>query len=321
MILSILKVIGIVFLVILVLLILIVGIVLFVPIRYRFDARYESKPDADVLVRWSPILLKVIVNYHEGNFVYIIRMLGGVVMTNQDIPLSWIGRRFFSSRDTSLDDNETDGVIYEKDQAVETKEQKDFVVLDDEILLVDPKDNMDDMEKSHSKEVTQIEAKSKKIFKKKKSKQSLIKRIRAKIESIRQKLKQLIEKLKKLNDKKDALLKVYHSKRFEVAKKDVIRYIKTLWKIIKPQRLEGYIHFGMNDPASTGQVLGIMAMFLVWYDEYLQVVPDFEKSCLDGYLKGNGKFRLFPIVKMIFKIMFNKNLIKVIKKVQTIIEA
>jgi len=188
-------------------------------------------------------------------------------------------------------------------------------------LLVDPKDNMDDMEKSHSKEVTQIEAKSKKIFKKKKSKQSLIKRIRAKIESIRQKLKQLIEKLKKLNDKKDALLKVYHSKRFEVAKKDVIRYIKTLWKIIKPQRLEGYIHFGMNDPASTGQVLGIMAMFLVWYDEYLQVVPDFEKSCLDGYLKGNGKFRLFPIVKMIFKIMFNKNLIKVIKKVQTIIEA
>ena len=106
MILSILKIIGIILLIVLALLILILGILLFVPIRYQFDAKYEEKPDADVLVRWSPILLKVIVNYHEGKLVYIIRMLGGVVMTNQDIPLSWIGRKFFSSSDDEEYDDE-----------------------------------------------------------------------------------------------------------------------------------------------------------------------------------------------------------------------
>jgi len=50
-------------------------------------------------------------------------------------------------------------------------------------------------------------------------------------------------------------------------------------------------------------------------------LPDFEKKCLDGNLKGKGKIFLFPIVKLILKVILNKNLIKVTKKVQTIIEA
>ena len=323
MILSILKVIGIIFLVILALLILILGILLFVPIRYQFDAKYEEKPDADVLVRWSPILLKVIVNYHEGKLVYIIRMLGGVVMTNQDIPLSWIGRKFFSSSDDEEHDDATDNIQVEgKLERTDTQKQTNFVVLEDEIELAGPKvAKNEDTTRLQNKEISSGEVQDKVLVKKRKPRQSIFKKIKRKIKAFKEKVIQIIEKLKQLNNKREALLKVYHSKRFEVAKKDAITYIKTLWMIIKPKRLEGYVHFGLNDPASTGQVLGILAMFLVWYDDFLQIVPDFEKSCVDGYLKGNGKFRLFPIVKLLIKIILNKNLIKVIKKVQTIIEA
>lgn len=339
MILSILKVIGIILLVILLLLIFILGIFLFAPIRYQFDAKYEEKPDADVLVRWSPILLKVIVNYHEGNFVYIIRMFGGVVMTNQDISLSWIGRRFFSSKDDEVS-RENDGGQTKRDSDNQRKTKKDFVVLDDEIELWESENKQlamkDGLQKGNNGKALEDEAdkstqepqkleitssKKLRIKKEKKPRKSFIKTIRNKVQSIKRKIKDIINKLKRLNEKKDALLKVYHSKRFEVAKKDAIVYIKTLWGIIKPKKLEGYVHFGLNDPASTGQVLGILATFLVWYDHYLQIAPDFEKACVDGYLKGNGKFFLFPITKLIIKILFNKNLIKVIKKVQTIIEA
>ncbi len=323
MILSILKVIGIIFLVILALLILILGILLFVPIRYQFDAKYEEKPDADVLVRWSPILLKVIVNYHEGKLVYIIRMLGGVVMTNQDIPLSWIGRKFFSSSDDEEYDDATDNIQIEgKQERTDTQKQTNFVVVEDEIEMVGPEvDKNEGTTQLQKREVSSGEVQEKVLVKKRKLRQSIFKKIKRKIKAFKAKVIQIIEKLKQLNDKREALLKVYHSKRFEVAKKDAITYIKTLWMIIKPKRLEGFVHFGLNDPASTGQVLGILAMFLVWYDGFLQIVPDFEKSCVDGYLKGNGKFRLFPIVKLLIKIILNKNLIKVIKKVQTIIEA
>ncbi len=321
MILSILKVIGIIFLVIFALLILILGILLFVPIRYQFDAKYEEKPDADVLVRWSPIWLKVIVNYHEGKLVYIIRMLGGVVMTNQDIPLSWIGRKFFSSSDDENYDDKTDSIQVDgKKQKDASKKQTDFVVIQDEIELVTSKYTKNEGTiQLQNRETSSVEVQDKTIVKK--PRQSIFKKIKRKINAFKEKVHQIIEKLKQLNDKREALLKVYHSKRFEVAKKDAITYIKTLWMIIKPKRLEGYVHFGLSDPASTGQVLGILAMFFVWYDAFLQIVPDFDKSCIDGYLKGNGKFRLFPIVKLLIKIILNKNLIKVIKKVQTIIEA
>lgn len=62
-------------------------------------------------------------------------------------------------------------------------------------------------------------------------------------------------------------------------------------------------------------------MFLPLYQGFLDVQPDFEKKCLDGNLKGKGKIYLFSIVKLALKVIFNKNLIKVTKKVQTIIEA
>lgn len=321
MILSILKIIGIILLIVLALLILILGILLFVPIRYQFDTQYDEKPDADVLVRWSPILLNVIVNYHEGKFVYIIRMLGGVVMTNQDIPLSWIGRKFFSSSDDEENSDEKKDGIWEEQTKQNTKAQTDFVVLEDEIEMVTPETVENEaIAQLQKKEDSDVEA-DKVVTGKRKKKHSFFKKISRKIQNFKQKICDIIEKLKTMNDKKNALLKVYHSKRFEVAKRDAVAYIKTLWLIIKPKKLEGYVHFGLNDPATTGQVLGVLAMFLVWYDEFLQIVPDFEKSCIEGYLKGNGKFRLFPIVKLLIKIILNKNLIKVIKKVQTIIEA
>lgn len=327
MILSILKIIGIVLLVILALLILILGIILFVPIRYRFAGEYEKKPQADILVKWSPILLKATVNYKDDKLEYVVRMLGGVVMTNLDIPLSWIGRKFFSSDgedDYDYDDeSDEDDIIPTSPQSkrgLKKKEsaKKDFVILDDEIELERPQADTEKLEADNRS--TMIDKGSEKS-KHKKPKQSVVKKIRQKIQDIKRKIQHFIEKMKKLNEKREALLTVYHHKRFEVAKRDVIAYIKILWDIIKPKHLEGRIHFGMNDPASTGQALGVMAMFLVWYHDFLRIEPDFEKACFDGNLKGNGKIRLFSVVKLVIKVLLNKNLIKVIKKVQTIIEA
>ena len=49
--------------------------------------------------------------------------------------------------------------------------------------------------------------------------------------------------------------------------------------------------------------------------------PDFEKACFDGNLRGKGKIYLGAVLILLLKIVWNKNLIKVTKKVQTIIEA
>ncbi len=293
MIISILKIIGIIILIILLLLIFILSVLLFVPIRYRFVGSYDEKADVDVSVKWMPIFLNAILTYKDNNLVYIIKMYGGVIMTNQDLPLSWIGRKI---------------------QAATEKGTKD-----DEVVLED----VEDVTNPNLSEVvfeTNEQQVSKRTTKKKK-KQSVFLRIKEKIHAIIDKVRFWSKKLKELKEKKDALLKVYHHKRFEVAKNDAIRYIKELWRGIKPRKLEGRIHFGLEDPATTGQLLGVLSMFLVWYYDYIKIEPDFEKACFDGELSFRGKIRLFTLFKIIIKIIFNKNLIKVVKKVQTIIES
>lgn len=324
MILSVLKIIGMVLLVILALLILILGTILFVPIHYRFDGEYVERANLDAQVKWNPVLLKISAYYHNDKFEYVIRMFGGVIMTNQDIPLSWIGRKIsaFSNTTQSKEENfeqvESPTQNVSENQKEDSQKQEKMQRMEEISTQNAQVKNNTENENNVTKKNLNGEKQDKR--RRKESKRFIFKNIHDKINEIRRRILQIIEKLKTLNEKREQLLKVYHSKRFEIAKKDVWIYVKKLWKMIKPKKLEGYIHFGLKDPASTGQVLAGMSMFLMFYDKFLKIVPDFEKACFDGFFRGKGKIRLFPILKLLIEIRFNKNLIKVIKKVQTIIE-
>lgn len=71
----------------------------------------------------------------------------------------------------------------------------------------------------------------------------------------------------------------------------------------RPRVLKGEILFGFNDPAMTGQVVGMISnlYFLYQYDK-LQICPDFESE--EAYLKGhiNGKGYVQGIYVIIFSI-------------------
>ncbi|MBE5923503.1 MAG: DUF2953 domain-containing protein [Lachnospiraceae bacterium] len=307
MILVVLKVIGIILLVILALIIFILSLVLFVPIRYRFSGEYFEKPDAEAVVKYAPVALNAKVQYRQDKLEYTVRLFGGVIMTNTGAKLSWLGRKLglATSDEEAYDDTSFDDLpaTVTNTESVNTYTQTD--------------------EKSDTNQSADIKTDSYDTAEqiKQEKKKSIFEIIKETFNAFIEKIKEIKDKLAKLNKKKEDLLRVYHSKRFEVAKKDVIKYIKQLLKAIKPKHLEGRIHFGMDDPALTGEILGGASLFLPLYDEFLDINPDFEKQCFDGILKGDGKIRLCSIVKIGLKVLFNKNLIKVTKKVQTIIEA
>ncbi len=305
MILSILKIIGIILLIIIGLLIFILGLALLVPIRYQFEGNYQGMLDGEADVRWAPVMFKASVCIRNNRLEYIVKLFGGIVMTNTDKKISWIGRKFFSFEDdleTKEEDFQDETVRKEPDEA-EDKLQGELL---GEAFI------KKDTEKKEEKEETKKERK-KNI--------SVFDKFRRILKRWKEKWNLFLKKIKEIGKKKEDLLKVYHSKRFELAKKDIKSYLKRIFRIIKPDKLEGFVHFGMEDPAVTGQILGIAAMLLPLYQGFLTIDPDFTKSCLDGTLKGKGKIFLFSIVKLAFKVILNKNLIKVTKKVQTILEA
>lgn len=306
MIITILKIIGIILLIIFGLLIFIIGLLLFLPIRYRFDGTYENTLNGKVLIKWAPVLLKADITFLNGKPLYVIKLFGGIIKTNTGKKLSWIGRRFFT-----FDEDESEKTVAEEEKV----EQAEPSFHSENI-----KDGNAKMK--HKKTEETADNQTKKLSSSiKKKKSSLFYKIKRKLASVKRKWNNFLKKLRVLKEKREELLKVYHSKRFEMAKKDVILYLKELFQIIKPDKLEGNMQFGFEDPALTGKVLGIAAMLLPFYNKFLTIQPDFTEKHLEGYLKGKGKIYLFSLLALIIKVKFNKNLIKVIKKVQTIIEA
>lgn len=359
MILTILKVIGIILLVLLLLIILILALVLLIPIRYRFSAEYFNKPDVLATVRYALVGLNAQVSYGDNGLQYTVRALGGVIMTNTGAKLSWLGRKIAGGGNAEADKAEVNNAGNSSDAlTTNDQESQDLVsdiTNDENISTVEKEsvksdgaikqedtiqdiafteiqenntiDKLKDNHKSNKDKTSDNKTdkdnkkKNKDNKKDKKDRRPLTEIINEKIDLIKEKYNDIKEKLTKLNKKKDKLIKVFKSKRFETAKADVIKYIKQLLSAIKPKHLEGRVHFGMDDPATTGEILGGLAVALPLYGGFLEIRPDFENKVIEGLLKGYGRIRLWSIVKIALKVLFNRNLMTVIKKVKSIAEA
>lgn len=309
MILSILKVIGMILLILIGLLIFILGILLFVPIRYQFEGSYQEVLDGEACIKWAPVFFKVFINVKNNQPEYVVKLFGGVVMTNTDAKISWLGRKLFSASEEKSAKKAEKGYIHDSNTSLNDSGG------------IKESDNVDSESKTVKKEIVPTKTTEDNSRKKRKKRASFLEKMRRFISKWKKRWMDFWKKLKVIGKKKDELLRVYHSKRFEMAKKDVKVYLKEIFSIIKPDKLEGYLHFGLEDPAGTGQMLGVVAMIYPLYQGFLTVSPDFTEKCLDGTLKGKGKIFLFFIVKLAIKVILNKNLIKVTKKVQTILEA
>ena len=69
-----------------------------------------------------------------------------------------------------------------------------------------------------------------------------------------------------------------------------------LFRHIRPKSAKGTLVFGTGDPCMTGQLLGILALFMPLYGNYMQIVPDFEQRCIQADFKAKGKMQLYKLL-------------------------
>ena len=87
-------------------------------------------------------------------------------------------------------------------------------------------------------------------------------------------------------------------------------------KHIRPKKISGYVRFGMEDPASTGQLLGAAGILFPLIPEKLKLIPDFENPCLEADVTVRGRILLFVLLKNGLAVYRNRSVQKVIKKFQ-----
>ena len=132
----------------------------------------------------------------------------------------------------------------------------------------------------------------------------------------------IVSKLKNIYNKLVSLHKKY---RYVMDMKDDTRVRngisyakKKLFLVIKrvlPKKLEGRIAFGMEDPATTGYIMGGACLFYGLWCRNFSLEPDFENKKLEADISLKGRLVMALLVIPAVKVWFNKDIKYIRRKV------
>ena len=131
------------------------------------------------------------------------------------------------------------------------------------------------------------------------------------------------EKYSKFERIKNAIVEIIEDEKFF---KDIAFFKKHLLKILKaflPKKIEGWLDYGMADPATTGKITAILGMLYGMYAENFDFTPDFETDItyVRGEFKLKGCFCLIYILGQLLRMVFSFHFIRVFKRYKKIMAA
>lgn len=313
----ILKALGILFLVLLFLVLLIVCTVLFLPFCYRAQVLKEEEGFACVKasgrVSWLFGAVALTASYEEQNPEAQILLFGASLET-------WKRRlkkiRRGEASVSRTEENETENAL----EAEKTAEQK----------APDQKEKQQKVtaQKEQPEQEQEPDA----------PKKSILERFFGRIEYLPEKLLNLVSRLlqtafrllelpfrllekleqkiqagRRLKRKWESVKKFFRSKMFREAllhaKKEVLYFLKKA----APKKVTGTVRFGFDDPALTGETLGILGMIYGKLPKDLSVQPDFEQEILRGDVRMKGSFQAVTAAGIALRLFRDQNLRKTIR--------
>lgn len=177
-----------------------------------------------------------------------------------------------------------------------------------------------DIELGENKTETKKDIKQNK--KNNKQKKSLWKNIVSKLKCLMQSPKKIADTFKKVSD---AVKKIFAAVRSGKEKAVLVKEfvfgrecldfvcvvrdnVLHLWRHIKPKLLRIDMTIGFDDPAVTGQVLGVIAAFCGAAGMMPCVTPDFEKRVFESDIEIKGRVTVFVLLKILIKVYFCEEL-------------
>lgn len=87
----------------------------------------------------------------------------------------------------------------------------------------------------------------------------------------------------------------------------------SVFSSVKPDKFQAELTVGRDDPAVTGKILSYYGILYPLVGNHVTVVPDFERKRIEGNVSIRGKIRLFMFLKAAVRIYFNKNIRKLLR--------
>jgi len=306
--LCILKWIGIILLSILALVLLVLLAVLFVPLRYKVKGSYEEKPDAAVTVSWLLHLIHVKVRYADALFwqvrIFGIPFLDSRREKKQKEPEASEASEANEASET-VPDGVTEVVGEENAPSAEVTDIKaEATGITDETETADEAETPDEPER-------------KGIFSKlAEFLRALFRTIGQVFRKIRYTIHNICDKIRNVRENIGYYHSVLTSEEGHATLALVKRELGNLFKHIAPRKFKLDLRFGFDDPATTGQVMGIAGMLYPLWNYDITLRPDFEQKVMAGKVYIRGRIRVFTLIRIAWRVYFNKNLKKVLAKLK-----
>lgn len=135
---------------------------------------------------------------------------------------------------------------------------------------------------------------------------------------ISSRIQSLAEKAEHVCRKKDKLMAIYHDEKNHLWLTVFLGRFKRLLIRLIP-RIDRLIwHFGFNNPATTGQVLGMLSIFYPLCGDRMVLQPEFGQEIMEGEVRLHGSIRLLPFVVFAVQSFLNKQFFSIVKQVKRI---
>jgi len=339
----ILKIIGIVLLALLLLLLLVLGLLLFVPVRYKIYASYYNELKFSASLTWLLRLLRINAKFdkefsYEGKIAFF-KFLDGtseedVLKEEENSSAKDASGKASSAKakkeknvfDDDFDDdfeddepNENAGKAGEEEQSstgVKTEHFDEFYneELKEGELGAGP--DLDESKKEDDFEEETIEEELDKDLDYLLNK-GLIGKIRRILVITVRKLKRILsliaDSLRKVKGAKEKLFKkINHIKELVTDEENkeflafIIQRLKELLKLLKPKKYKIDLHFGFEDPSTTGKILMYLSVLYGLTGLDMKINPDFEEEVKEGEILLKGSFQLIFLIIIAVKLFLNK---------------
>lgn len=315
-ILLILKVLGITLLILLGIVLLLVLLLLLAPFHYTIDAEYYGDVKAVGRIQWLCFVLDLKGVYGNNKFLYYLKSFGFMISTNDEED-----KHYRAVSDEEAESGKSSG----KAKASEAEKVPVKVVEDEfEAYEQEQKPKSEPQKKSIFMRIYEgIESGLEWVV-------TIPMRVHDKISELMARIldffANLAENMNKVIKKRDMILQKITGVRSLLEKpytkkvlKDGKVLLKKMWKHVRPRKLQGSIHFGLEDPATTGQLLGVVGMLYPVYRNHFVIAPDFEQQIFEGKIYAKGRVQIGRMTFLALRFMLTRDFFKTVQRARTII--
>lgn len=252
-------------------------LVLFVPVRYRaYGIKNHLECRAEGQLSWFLHLLHVPVSWQNGELCASVKILGFTIMRFPEEEVCEKARRKNRSK------------IKKKTQPAPAQEIKEEPAPDKPESYVKTEDLRD------------RRAEKKSVFRFFQGIPGKFKNLKCTIIRFCGKIKRMVREYRKM---KAFVL----DERMKAAIALIWKQAGILLRQALPRRVRGELHFGTEDPALTGEILGGISIFYPLFMDNVKVTPDFENSVLEGELFLKGRLRPVTVLRIGWRLYRDKN--------------